>query len=92
MIDVVLLAELRQLYSLQLQAASQHEWGIKKQLNFLCMATLDETVSGALDSLYSAAMPESDPRREDRVLRQAGKIAKRALRFLTIAKGGPLGD
>ena len=26
------------------------------------------------------------------VLRQAGKIAKRTLRFLTIAKGGPLDD
>ncbi len=58
--DAALLGELRQLYDLQLQAARQCEWGIKKQLNFLCMTILDEMRPGALDCLYDASVPGHD--------------------------------
>ena len=61
MIDLVLLTETRQLYDLQLQAARQCQWGVTRQLNFLCMAILDEIVPDALDSLYGPFVPESCP-------------------------------
>ena len=59
MIDLVLLAELRQLYDLQLQAAHQDEWQIKRQLNALCMFILKEIAPDAIDALYGFSVPES---------------------------------
>ena len=57
MTDLVLLAELRQLYDLQLQAARQCEWQMKRQLNALCMFILNEIDPVALDVLYGSSGP-----------------------------------
>ena len=59
MIDLALLREARELYTLQLQAKRQCQWPTAQELEIMCLSVLIHLVPDALDLLGVGAQAES---------------------------------